>query len=117
MSDPVAATARAEALSLWPGITARWQGPWLPPIRQAVPTGESTRLRSDRPADAVGQARWPKSPVVPPGLRVRTLHVHTTQTLDITLHFEVDGTLLADFEVAAEALPVLTPSDFGDIDG
>jgi diacylglycerol kinase family enzyme len=49
-------------------------------------------------------------------LRVRTLHVNTTQTLDITLDGEVDGTLPADFEVAAEALRVLTPADFGDID-
>jgi diacylglycerol kinase family enzyme len=49
-------------------------------------------------------------------LRVRTLHVHTTQTLDITLDLEVDGTLPADFEVAAEALCVITPTDFDDID-
>jgi diacylglycerol kinase (ATP) len=48
-------------------------------------------------------------------LRVRTLHVHTNQPLDITLDGEVDGTLPADFEVAAEALRVLTPTDFDDI--
>ncbi|MBA2472718.1 MAG: hypothetical protein H0V41_10935 [Pseudonocardiales bacterium] len=38
------------------------------------------------------------------------------QALDIILDGEVDGTLPADFEVAAEALRVLTPTDFDDID-
>lgn len=49
-------------------------------------------------------------------LRVRTLHVRATETLDITLDGEVNGTLPADFEVAAEALRVLTPTDFDGID-
>jgi diacylglycerol kinase (ATP) len=49
-------------------------------------------------------------------LRVRSLRVHTTQTLDITLDGEVDGTLPAEFDVAGNALRVVTPTDFEDID-
>ncbi len=49
-------------------------------------------------------------------LHVRSLHVHTDRALDVALDGEVLGTLPAEFEVAAEALRVITPTDFEDID-
>ncbi len=54
-----------------------------------------------------------------PGIRTLQVHrmrVHTTQELDVALDGEILGTVPADFEVAGEALRVITPPDFDDID-
>lgn len=49
-------------------------------------------------------------------LHVPRLRVHTDSPLAVTLDGEVLGTLPADFEVAGEALRVVTPLDFEDVD-
>ncbi len=49
-------------------------------------------------------------------LHVASLHVHTEHELEIALDGEIIGNLPADFEVAGEALRVITPLDFEDID-
>jgi len=54
----------------------------------------------------------------PAGVRtfhVRDLHVHTGQPLEVALDGEIAGALPADFEVAGEALRVITPLSFEDI--
>ncbi|HEX6523433.1 MAG TPA: diacylglycerol kinase family protein [Streptosporangiaceae bacterium] len=48
---------------------------------------------------------------------IRTLHVHTERPLDVALDGEVLGRLPGDFEVVGEALRVITPLDFVDVDG
>lgn len=49
-------------------------------------------------------------------LHVSRLHVHTEHPLDVALDGEVAGNLPADFEVAGNALRVITPQDFADVD-
>ena len=49
-------------------------------------------------------------------LHLSHLTVHTTRPLDVALDGEVSGTVPGDFEVAAEALRVVTPLDFQDVD-
>jgi diacylglycerol kinase (ATP) len=49
-------------------------------------------------------------------LRVRSIRVQTTRVLDVALDGEILGKVPADFEVAGEALRVITPLDFEDID-
>lgn len=49
-------------------------------------------------------------------LHVRHLQVHTTKQLDVALDGEIHGTLPGSFEVAAEALRVIAPQEFDDID-
>jgi diacylglycerol kinase family enzyme len=49
-------------------------------------------------------------------LHIRSLHVHTEHPLDVALDGEIVGRLPADFEVAGEALRVITPADFEDLD-
>jgi YegS/Rv2252/BmrU family lipid kinase len=48
-------------------------------------------------------------------LHVRSLHVHTEQPLEVALDGEITGRLPGDFEVAGEALRVITPAEFEDI--
>jgi undecaprenyl-diphosphatase len=45
-------------------------------------------------------------------LHLSNLKVHTTRPLDVALDGEVTGTVPGDFEVAGEALRVVTPLDF-----
>ena len=45
-------------------------------------------------------------------LRVPRLDVHTDEQLEVTLDGEILGRLPASFEVAEEALHILTPVDF-----
>jgi YegS/Rv2252/BmrU family lipid kinase len=45
------------------------------------------------------------------------LKVHTDRTLEVALDGEVTGTVPGDFEVAGEALRVVTPLDFQAVDG
>jgi diacylglycerol kinase family enzyme len=47
---------------------------------------------------------------------VDRLHVHTTHPLDVALDGEIIGKVPADFEVAGEALRVITSLEFEDID-
>lgn len=49
-------------------------------------------------------------------LHVDRLHVHTGQPLDVALDGEIIGNVPGDFEVAAEALRVVAPVEFEDID-
>jgi diacylglycerol kinase (ATP) len=49
-------------------------------------------------------------------LHVTSLHVHTGQPLDVALDGEVAANLPGDFDVAGEALRIVTPQDFEDID-
>jgi YegS/Rv2252/BmrU family lipid kinase len=49
-------------------------------------------------------------------LHVASLHVHTEHPLDVALDGEIIGNLPGDFEVAGEALRVITPLEFEDID-
>lgn len=49
-------------------------------------------------------------------LHISSLHVHTDHEVDIALDGEIIGNLPADFEVAGEALRVITPLDFEDIE-
>jgi diacylglycerol kinase family enzyme len=49
-------------------------------------------------------------------LHVSSLRVHTDHPLDVALDGEIIGNLPADFEVAGEALRVITPLEFEDID-
>jgi undecaprenyl-diphosphatase len=49
-------------------------------------------------------------------LHLSNLMVHTTRPLDVTLDGEVTGTVPGDFEVAGEALRVVTPLDFQHVD-
>jgi undecaprenyl-diphosphatase len=49
-------------------------------------------------------------------LHVDRLHVHTAHPLDVALDGEIIGKLPADFEVAGEALRVITCLEFEDID-
>lgn len=49
-------------------------------------------------------------------LQVSSLHVHTEHPLDVSLDGEIAGNLPGDFEVAGEALRVITPTEFEDID-
>ena len=54
-----------------------------------------------------------------PGIRVwhaPRLHVDTDEELEVTLDGEICGTLPGDFEVAGNALRIITPLDFDDID-
>jgi len=54
-----------------------------------------------------------------PGIRVwhaPGLHMRADEPLEATLDGEIRGTLPGDFEVAGEALRVITPLDFDDID-
>ena len=54
-----------------------------------------------------------------PGIRVwhtPRLHVDTDEELEVTLDGEICGTLPGDFEVAGNALRIITPLDFHDID-
>jgi diacylglycerol kinase family enzyme len=46
-----------------------------------------------------------------------SLKVHTDRTLEVALDGEVTGTVPGDFEVAGEALRVVTPLDFQAVDG
>jgi YegS/Rv2252/BmrU family lipid kinase len=48
-------------------------------------------------------------------LHLRSLHVHTDHPLDVALDGEIAGNLPGDFEVAGEALRVITPAEFEDI--
>jgi diacylglycerol kinase (ATP) len=59
----------------------------------------------------------PRQPV--PGIRVwhaPRLHVRADKPLEVTLDGEILGVLPGDFEVVGEALRVITPLDFNDID-
>jgi diacylglycerol kinase family enzyme len=49
-------------------------------------------------------------------LHVKSLRVHTERPLDVALDGEVIGNLPGEFEVAGEALRVITPREFEDID-
>lgn len=49
-------------------------------------------------------------------LHVARLHVHTERPLDVALDGEIAASLPGDFEVAGEALRVITPQDFEDLD-
>ena len=49
-------------------------------------------------------------------LHVSEMRVHTDHQLEVALDGEVRGRLPADFVVAAEALRVVTPVDFKDIE-
>jgi len=49
-------------------------------------------------------------------LHVPKLAIHTNKELDIALDGEVAGKLPAEFVVAGEALRVITPDDFEDLD-
>ena len=49
-------------------------------------------------------------------LHVTSLHVHTEQPLDVSLDGEVAANLPGEFDVAGEALRIITPQDFEDID-
>ncbi len=49
-------------------------------------------------------------------LHVQEMRVHTDTELDVALDGEVLGKLPADFIVAGEALRVVTPLDFDDVD-
>jgi YegS/Rv2252/BmrU family lipid kinase len=49
-------------------------------------------------------------------LHLSRLHVHAERELEIALDGEIVASLPADFEVAGEALRVITPLDFEDID-
>jgi YegS/Rv2252/BmrU family lipid kinase len=54
-----------------------------------------------------------------PGIRVwhaPCLHVDADEELEVTLDGEICGTLPGDFEVAGNALRIITPLDFTDID-
>jgi YegS/Rv2252/BmrU family lipid kinase len=44
------------------------------------------------------------------------LHVHTEHPLDVALDGEIGGNLPGDFEVVGNALRVITPQDFVDVD-
>lgn len=46
-------------------------------------------------------------------LRMRRAHIHTDHPFDLALDGEIISTLPADFDVAAEALRVVTPRSFG----
>jgi undecaprenyl-diphosphatase len=46
----------------------------------------------------------------------RNIQIHTSEPLEITLDGEIAGTLPATFDVAPEALRVITPVDFADTD-
>lgn len=48
-------------------------------------------------------------------LHISSLHVHTDHPLDVALDGEIAGTIPGDFEVAGEALRVITPLGFEDI--
>jgi diacylglycerol kinase family enzyme len=48
-------------------------------------------------------------------LHISSLHVHTERPLDVALDGEIAGSLPGDFEVAGEALRVITPAEFEDI--
>jgi YegS/Rv2252/BmrU family lipid kinase len=49
-------------------------------------------------------------------LHVSSLHVHADRELEVALDGEVAGNLPANFEVAGEALRVITPLEFEDLD-
>jgi len=49
-------------------------------------------------------------------LRVAHLSVHTATPLDVALDGELIGTVPADFQVAGDALRVVTPQEFHDVD-
>lgn len=49
-------------------------------------------------------------------VHVSNITVHTSQPLDVALDGEVNGTVPGDFEVAGEALRVVTPLDFQNVD-
>jgi diacylglycerol kinase family enzyme len=49
-------------------------------------------------------------------VHVSNLKVHTSQPLDVALAGGVTGTVPGDFEVAGEALRVVTPLDFQAVD-
>jgi hypothetical protein len=49
-------------------------------------------------------------------MHVSEVTVHTTRSLEVTLDGEGRGTVPADFEVAGEAIRVVTPLDFEDVD-
>jgi diacylglycerol kinase family enzyme len=54
-----------------------------------------------------------------PGVRalhVQSLHVHTDRSLAVALDGEVIANLPGDFKVAGEALRVITPLEFADVD-
>jgi YegS/Rv2252/BmrU family lipid kinase len=72
------------------------------PIPQMLFAGALLVLRSPRRVSGVR------------ALHVDRLHVHTDQALEVALDGEVIGTLPANFEVAGEALRVITPLDFVD---
>lgn len=50
-------------------------------------------------------------------LHIRQLHVHTPRPLAVALDGEVAGRLPGDFDVAGDALRVITPREFVDVDG
>jgi YegS/Rv2252/BmrU family lipid kinase len=50
-------------------------------------------------------------------MHVQSLHVHTDRPLEVALDGEVAGTLPGDFEVVGEALRVITPVEFIDVEG
>jgi undecaprenyl-diphosphatase len=67
-----------------------------------------------------GLAMLLRSPHKVPGIRIwhtTRMHVHADQSLDVTLDGELIGTLPGDFEVVGEALHVITPLAFVDIEG
>ena len=74
-------------------------GPW-----RAVAAGIHQLLGIRRPLKGVHAFHVPR------------LHVHTDEVLEVALDGEIAGRLPAEFAVAAEALRVITPLDFEDVD-
>lgn len=74
------------------------------PIRRILIAAVHQLLRIRRPLKGVH------------ALHVREMRVHTETELDVALDGEVLGKLPADFVVAGEALRVVTPLDFDDVD-
>lgn len=74
------------------------------PTHQLLLTAAILLLRSKRRVNGVR------------ALHVDRLQVHTNEPLEVALDGEIIGSLPGDFEVAGEALRVVTPLDFDDID-
>jgi YegS/Rv2252/BmrU family lipid kinase len=75
------------------------------PVRRLLLAASFLLLRVRRPLAGVR------------AMHVSRLHVHTPRPLAVALDGEVAGQLPGDFEVAGEALRVITPLEFEDVDG
>ncbi len=74
------------------------------PVRRMLMAALFLLLRISRPVAGIR------------ALHVTSLHVHTEQPLNVALDGEVAANLPGDFDVAGEALRIITPQDFEDID-